>query len=330
MRKIIIILFLTFIACQEESLYDIQPSEIRSNYLRFDSFEEFHSTLEHLSKLNIQELKAFEDNNGFTSFYSKCENIYVKLRDNEYFSKEEMIQEINKYDKYVELLEIEGEIELETKLSSSLLKFLLNKDRIIEIEGDIYKVFDNSIAKGGTESLQELIELEEAGQIINGNYPKIELVNANHSSFRKDAQYIIPYYNMGFYSAEQNKRRVKMQIHIYQVTPNNLTDIYCDHIIRPQKKILGVWYRYTAEIDAQIRLRYDYTSDGTNWDDSGIAYLIDQETNNFTNYDHVVLLDDVVPDSYFHIGGMDCWATTDDITNYATATQNASICPPIE
>ncbi len=330
MRKFILLFAcVLLISCQDEIdiLKDNEIPEV--NYLKLSSVEELSKTLEDLVNLSNSELRAFEEMNDYISFNSKCNDVYDFIRNTEFETLDEMYHVFDSYNKYVEIIDDEGMMEACTKVSNSPLKYIINEDQIIQIGDSLYKVLSNYIVKAKIEEYKFLKCLNEKDIPNISDNPKFDVYKSNSLSLKKDVTY-----NAGYDHVKRstelnnNNRRVKMRIHIYQVWPLGVSDIWCDHRIAAQRQILGVWFNYNAEIDAQIKIRYDYRDNWGVWHTLFEDLFYDGvEEDVIENHVHICLHNSMVSDSWFHFGGYDCYATTDDITNSAILTANTSILP---
>lgn len=308
------ILFLN--SCKDDIIDLNTEADINGKYLKFGSIEEVYTELDHILSLDRNELTQYEETQGFESFYRKSEEIYDLLLNKQFGSQEEIFNDFAKYKKYVEIVEEDGVYEAVTRLSSSVLKYVLNEDQIVQVGPSLFKVFSADIVKTELQNYQKLMHLEELDLQRMTENSEFEVVKNEKYSIKKDVANNAGYGGRND-SPEQSKRRVKLELYMNQVWPWGVSDAGCEHTITPQKKILGIWFNYNATIIAEIKYRYDYKDELDVWHTDDITFTYNQYDDKIFYRYHVYLYNYMVNDNYFHFRGYDCTATTNDISNSA-------------
>ncbi|MBN2521589.1 MAG: hypothetical protein JXB17_13840 [Bacteroidales bacterium] len=312
---------LTFVinSCSKDDTHEFNDGAVKSEILRFESIEEYNNTMNKVLLFNYDQLKAWEKSKGFKSFGRTCDELYSNINPENFKSVEEVKTFVASNNEYLQLIEdVGGELTLETILYKSPNRYFINKDKMFQINETVYKIFDKGIASTKIDKINKLRTIDENSLLSYNNDPDIRLMNVNggSSSTRlKDAAY-----NCGTndddYESSGNDR-THMWIECYEMDiwdePNQIiagTTVSTYFLIRPYKRILGIWYWCKRTISADIKTRLDYYVFG-NWyndlctyhengkKDSKLEGLITFWASTF-----------YWVDTYVHFGGYDCWADT--------------------
>lgn len=316
MRNLLLIsLCVILVSCKSDFITDPNADPMalsESSFLKFSSIEELNGRLEVLMNQNDLELKQTEEKQGFYSFYRKSEEIYGLLRDQKYENQDDIYSAFAKYSQFVEIIDSDGELEAETKLSKSMYKYVINVDRMVQIEEDVYKVFDDYLVSAKANKYQSLLRLNESdvlnldensGFKVFKSKVLFQHKNTGHSTSHGDIDW----------SAEQSKRRVKLEIELDWEG----IQLWRIHRIAAQKKVLAIWWNYKADISTEIKWRYDYYGSGYGpWVTHSEKYTYDEVYEDVILWGRGRYFESSDTDD-FHFRGFDCTATTDDISNSA-------------
>jgi len=313
MKKIILLLISMIIFSCQNDLDDIKlidPSE--KVFLVFDSFKELNGTLELLTSQNDEILNQRSDVQGFISFHKKSEEIYDLLRNMKYETQKDVFYAFENNNRYVEIIEIDGELEAEPKLSKSIYKYVINEDRIVQVGDSLYKIFDKCIVTTSTSNYQAILQLEDADIQKLAEKNSFTVHNSNTIFQAKTTGHPVDWGDIDK-SDEQSKRRVKLEIELY----TGGVQLWREFRIAAQKKILGIWFNYNTDITAEIKWRVDFYGIGYGpWDTMSEKYTYDEVYEDVLLVGRAVYFESTDDDDY-HFRGYDCTATTDDITNSA-------------
>lgn len=232
-------------------------------------------------------------------------------------SQSDVFEAFEKHNKFVEIVNDNGEYEAVEKLSGSVFKYFINEDQILQIGDQLYKVFDNNFIVTDLCNYDDLINISEF------DIPRIN-VNSDYEVHtykilftKKNTGHPVSY---GYEdkSGEQNKRRVKLTVDLHWAA----VSLWRKHRIAPQKKVFGIWWNYNAIIDAEIKWRYDFNIYGT-WHTESEKYTYDGVNEDVILVERPIYFESSNTDD-FHFRGFDCTATTSDLTVSADVEFNTS------
>jgi hypothetical protein len=291
-RFIIILLSIFTLSCQKE-LVDIDSDDTTQNpYLKFKSIDDVYKT--YTDAQSIEELEEYAKNQGINSFYSKSHQIYENLRDDvDYQTIEDLLIAFKKNEKFVELVNEDGEYEAVEKLSYSMFKYFINEDQIFQAGDSIFKVFEDNIVKTDRQNMSEILKLNESDIESIKENREYNLQQVKKISIKKNIADYDEYHNVDK-SKSVNGKRVKFEIHVILITPLDAGRMYR---IAPQKFILA-WFNYNADVTGYLKWRINYTDHSGNWGQSLAEHYIFDKT------------DDVIGGNYEFFQG---WTDSNDI-----------------
>ncbi|MDD2277893.1 MAG: hypothetical protein PHF25_08380 [Candidatus Margulisbacteria bacterium] len=232
----------------------------KNEMLVFNSMEEYNAAIDKTISFNHEELLAWEEQKGFTSYGRKCEEIYFSINFDEFNSIDEIQHEVSKHSEYLTLVKDENnEYILEHYLFNNPARYIINSDRIIQVGDNVYKVFENSYAFTNIKYSDELIKLEENAITKEPENSKITILNNNSPITSKNAAYRC---GSGEFSGRVTvgRDRTKLTIGAHQPPGTPSASVArCYYIVRPYKKTLGVWYWVSGRtMSASINLALNY------------------------------------------------------------------------
>ena len=174
MRKLYLIatvVAISLVACNKKSDLvgntDLSVSQnAPKNIMRFDSYEalslEIDRSLERAS-LPVM-MRAKGETNGFVSFGTLADMAYedIALMQDEYKSIEEVRAAVAKYPDYLQLIQDEnGEYEVVEILENSSTRYIVNEDKMFQVQTDLVKTLDNYIVTTSVQNYKELLSVSE-------------------------------------------------------------------------------------------------------------------------------------------------------------------------
>jgi len=150
---------LLFYGCRKDKVLNDGNKLIKqyvTNGMRvFDGMEDLHAEIDKVIAMDEQELQEYEDEINFLSFGRKAETIYYNIIEpyldaNEGLSAEQADYYISQYPEYLETMTVvfvEGEEEYEfvPKYDGNIFRYIMNENRMFQIQGIVYKVFYNVV-----------------------------------------------------------------------------------------------------------------------------------------------------------------------------------------
>jgi len=331
MKKILfIVCCVALISCEKNS-QDLIINDIQDQFVpQFSSMEEVNSTISMLINMNQNERIEWEKAHGYKSFHTKCEEVYAKVMAIEFESQKEALEKIAEYPDYLQILENNGELEVESVLYNSIFKYIIDENGFFRVENMFYKVYDQGIVGTTKSNLQSLRELD--GSEINSikSDPSFDVINLSNLSFTKDAAYDAGRSDDDVSDKQKydgRYRRVKLEIEVIRTKAMGITRIDYRRIITPQQRIAYIWWRYTVpnvSADMDVRVDYELSPAGSpvDWDDEQVTEIL-SENNSDRIFKNDIIYQSVYEENLdYHFGGFDCKATTSHIGNYAIVREN--------
>ena len=167
-----------FWACQKEDVDNTQIKQKSFNangLMYFSNFDEFLNTIDELYAMDFDELCAYENTNGYTSFGRESEEVYYNSLEVDSLSTDEEIQSfVNAHSDFVQIYtDYDGEQLYVPILFDHPFRYIINNNRMFQIGDIIYKVFNSGIASilnSSTNSYEMLLNLSESDlEFIDSN-----------------------------------------------------------------------------------------------------------------------------------------------------------------
>jgi len=180
---VIVVAGTVFYACKKDMDNSMLKSHksFSSNMRTFASMEELFVEVEKVISMDVQEIENYEKTIGFCSFGRMTNDIYYPIVEpiveNELdFSIDQAREYVMQYPKYLEIITDEdGEYEFVQKYRCELFRYIMNEDRLFQVDENIYKVFNEvvistTVEKAGIlsaiteESIDRIIQEIDNGQ----------------------------------------------------------------------------------------------------------------------------------------------------------------------
>lgn len=333
MKKILLLISCVILISCEKNSQDLILTDIQDQSVpQFSSMEEVYSTISMLIEMNQNERIEWEKAYGYKSFHTKCEEVYALVRDSKFETKEEVFAKVAEYGDYLQILEDDGEFEVENVLYNSIYKYIVDENRFFRTENMVYKVFEQAIVGTNESNFQSLCDLSGEEISTVSADPAFDVIVSTYLTSKKDVAY-----NAGRSKTDKsdkqkyNKkyRRVKLEISLYRTKALGSTRIDYERIITPQYRSAWIWWRYTVpnvSADMDARVDYEESPAGSgDWENEQVTEIL-SENNSDRIFENDIIYQSVYEENLdYHFGGYDCTATTSHISNYAEVKKNAAI-----
>lgn len=296
-------IFISLLSCARKETNSLgNDSIIPSNeeIVKYDNFQQLLVISEALFSMTRSELIDYEIGNGYESFGRKSEEFYESINFENFKTNEEILAFVQANSNYIELVEDgDGEMYIEPIHARSPFKYLMNEDCIMEIDGAIYKVFEDGLV-----ATNENIELLKA---LDGKSCKIASGNNNFRIIPYTNEIVTKATNCGYHhEARQtvSRDRVLLELDISNVASS--PPIHQGRVtIRPYKKTLGVWYWCSRTISYNINVAVYLSQSGK------IEKFYRSGEQYDSKIEFVMFGGTGYTSSYF--AGFNCWATTPSV-----------------
>ncbi len=315
LNKITFIIFLIlFNSCTKEQSEQNVDVFLGNNMLVFKTAEEYYAAVEKTIKLNYDELKDWEETQGFKSYGRTCEEIYFSIKPDQLNTIDDIHDVVRKYSSFLTLVKDENnEYVLEHFLFNNPLRYIINNNKMFQVKDIVYKVFETFYVYTNYENINELIKFDESDLFLNNNKFNISLVNNTSIIDSKD---VPNFCGVGEYeddvTVNDNKTRLTIGVHQPPAGAPGWSVARCYYIVRPLKKTLGIWFWVTGRtMSASIKIALDYRIPG-GWDRQLLL-------NSYHNVAASKFEGEGIQWVYFgqtdynltvHFGAYDCWATS--------------------
>lgn len=318
----------------QNSYFSIEKKNVSSHKMVFNDAEEYVSTIRFLYKANHEERIAWEESKGFVSLGRASDEMYLSLN-KEKLTVEDLRKIIDLYPGYFQLLQEEnGEYTFESALWDNIDRYLVNKDMIYQIGNTVYKVLNSGTVSSSLRNEAELKLINDFNIESYQNKPQYN-INWNSRCMKrtlKDSEN-----NFGRFCDQRstnNNDRTYLQINISSANlpgPPNSTLEETKFLVRPYKKILGIWYFCQRTISCNIVVVTDYPFYTTS---NSFSWLEHLQTEYYEpgKEDYVVsgvLSSSMISLGFYaspitHFAGYDCWGDTPS-TNPVVISINTQI-----
>ncbi|MDR2906430.1 MAG: hypothetical protein LBU91_00355 [Bacteroidales bacterium] len=247
---------ITFTSCQK--MDEETKQAVVEEILSVNSVEEYNDLLAQVEKMTDEEFAQWEQQRGFTSFYTQAQKAYAGLDIDNVQTEEEVFEYVKNNAQFLQLTPDGEDYTLETTLSkySTATQRVLNQDQTIQIGNDFIKVFKTGTAKTAIENKQDLVNMADEDFDVLTTNDKIE-VTRNLLPRTRD---ILEKAHTSRIEDDEEKNRLYAGIEIkWRVPVGDLIEHTIEYTIRPYKKTLGVWFYCSRTIEASIYLEYSYT-----------------------------------------------------------------------
>ena len=184
MKKLInnilaVVIAIGFIACDKSDVIVINesvPQNVPKNIMRFDSSESLLMAIERSLEMAAlpaeMRLKRGNTSDEFVSFGELADMAYeeVALLQDEYQSLDEVRAAIAVYPDYLQLVDLgDGEYAVETKLYESATRYIINEEKMYQVEETLVKTLEEATIFTGVEKYGLLVNINDI-DIANATY----------------------------------------------------------------------------------------------------------------------------------------------------------------
>ena len=240
----------SLISCQDENFLESSSQDI----LKFESEEEYLSTVQSTVEMNHDELKKWELANNFNSKAIESLSFYRSVNFEKFKSKEELIDFVESNSSYLQIIDEDGELYVETVNQKGADRFILNKDNMYQIGDKYYKAYAEGVISGEKEQYQYLKNMDKGEflSILENNNMKdeVHVVNRRIKS-NSISESSVSRSNCGNKITGRNTSNRDRTKTLVEVSGKDEGDhvVYTTRLlVRPYKKTLGVWYHASRTI----------------------------------------------------------------------------------
>jgi len=217
-----------------------------TNIMRFDSYEalsrEIDRTLEMMSMSDRLMRAPGQGTNGFVSFGELADMAYenVAQYQDDYKSIEDVRAAVAQHSNYLQLVQDEnGEYFVETKLSHRATKYVINEDKMYQVQDTLIKVLENGIVQTTVDKYNKLMSINEENVLNFLGDKDIKVAMETDLVYGQEKEPEWPCYSMGLV---YHLNKIKMNYDVKTIKVGNYNR---DHMLR-------VWVRiqflsYTQE-----------------------------------------------------------------------------------
>jgi len=263
-----------FWACEKENVDNslIKQKSFNSNGLMyFSNQEEFANTMDMLLAMDFDELCAYEDSLGYTSYGRECEELYYNSIEGEdsLTSDEEIENFVSEHSNFLNTTtDFDGEELYVPILFDHPFRYVLNENKMFQIGDMIFKVYNSGIVSTNYQNLSALINLQE--NELSSIEPTSVFSYAPASepyiypnNIQKDAAHNLGGFLISASVNSSNTERVRIKIErlAYYGTDYEIgyyLDLYGFVEIRGFRKIGKWWCNGTRHISHEINVTTHY------------------------------------------------------------------------
>jgi len=229
-----------------------QPINIQDGIPIFNSNDELLEAVK-ISFINSKEQRViWEEQNGIISFGTYCDKLYHSIDFDNIESSEEVFSFVRENNSYLQLIENDnGEYILETMLPTSSYRYVVNMDRMYQVNNKIYKIYEKGIAVAMEEDIELLKSASD--ELINKftTIYNIEFMPFDVETTQKATSEWCG--NTFFHDDKINgNNKTYFSLELEQNTQSWGTTSFVHYYIRPYKKTLGIWFYCSRTISWDI------------------------------------------------------------------------------
>lgn len=289
----------------------INRSEI-TGILRIEGVEQMQEIVSTLDSLDYDGIIAFQQEHGYHSWGTACEDIYAAMDSTRLSDTTYVINYVAANSDYLELLpDSANDRILVPKYTDYLGYYIINENRMFIYNDTIYKIFTTGfLFSDEMDKYSEMIEIEE--EDLEGlGQDGYTFVSADYSFIGnnnlKDSQS-----NCGEeieYRSTNGSNRLRA---VLLICPNSYNTLIGGYNLRPFKKIGGIWFRARRTINTTVNpMRFDfYGYLSTNWSDIQLNFT---EIHQLSYKESRTWVWKANTGGSYHIGGFIFWADTPDV-----------------
>jgi hypothetical protein len=136
---------------------------VSANIRVFNSDDDVLAEVNKISEMSFVDLCAYENSIGFNSFGKNADFAYdiLKEQDENFKSIADVRNALTTHSEYLQLLENNEEYTLETKLYDSPFKYIVNNEKMYQVQDTLVKVLENAVISAPIENYEILLSLDE-------------------------------------------------------------------------------------------------------------------------------------------------------------------------
>lgn len=258
--------------CSDNNVGIINEPETTTGMLVFRDYDEYFEAIQKVKSLQPDELKAWEEAQGFSSFGRHCDELYSIINPDAFETINEIKTFVEQNSQYLELVELEsGEYVLEVALDNHLNRHIINKDKMFVIGSSVYKIYSDGVAKAGIahkdvlkncRSLEEVKKFVTTKQKTTDQYPEIKVKN-----IVGPGTFLATKWN----EKDRDALRLTISLDYLHATEMNVhggADIPVTYVnnfvrIRGYRKNAGIWMHTQTSLSADFRVLANYNGTDT-------------------------------------------------------------------
>ena len=244
--------------------------------LRFNSAEEFRETQEKVLAMSEAERREWEQQQGFKSYATKCEELFEELEAKGINSDEDIYNFVKENSDYFFIREEDGEKYLTSYLEFSSYYRFVDENRMLQIGDNIIKAFDDGIISAPIEEQENLLNVTSFYEPARECFYYFEYSFGGLFPDSKDADDGCDCSREEIIARKTNgNERTYVRCYIDNATiltgdsgydsflySQGLRNVCYIMKVRPYKRILGVWYwcrrTITYNVNYSVYDNYNY------------------------------------------------------------------------
>lgn len=264
LKTVLLVMALLAIFCACEKDEDVQQSTSKTDdlfkgvsrdILYFENYEEFNEELDFVMNLDETELKVWEDQKGFKSIASFCEDKAFSIDIDEFETDEQFIEFLKENEPYLKSeIDENGEENIEPKFFDYRARYFLNFDKMYQIGNRVYKEFENGTLSCFVSNESVLKDIENPENYINVEgfiYNKIIETELKVESCGASL----------YHGGSGNRRKIRMTLKSYDVYQYS-TSWKWQFITEPRKKRAGRWYSSSQTMTVDLKCVVSFKKNG--------------------------------------------------------------------
>lgn len=310
-----LIFLLTFglFSCSKDDLVDQNLKNSISDIFYFADDATHNDIRNKVLAMNLDELRAYEDSLGYCSFGRKCDEIYNNIDEDEFLSEEDITKFVEMNSEYLQFIDIDGELYLETVLYDNPNRYLINDDKVFQIGEYVYKVFADGMVRTNQNYKGELLQLSGDSLPYLKIYDEnLTVIQRNVVSFECDTK--DDAYNCGTYASDDlvvGSEKIFIRIMVedeikYFANGDPYTKWTSSCVAKPYRKTLNRWYGCGRHITYEFNVAVDTDDQVGN---TTRTFLHHSGTNVSSREIEVTNAGEIYGISFCHFGGYDCNAS---------------------
>ena len=223
-----------FVGCNKEKAenkaYEPQATPIEG-MLHFNSAEEFLETRKAVLAMSETERHDWEQQQGFKSYATKCEELFEDFEAKGINSDEDIYNFVKENANDFCITNRDGELYLESQLEYSVFYRFANEQQMISIDNNMLKVFKEGVVMGLNCDKEKLLSIKSFDDADAFNYERLKstIVEMKDSNTKKEAR-----------ATNGNDRTL---IELYLTTmPVPAYPYSIVYLVRPYHRVMGIWY----------------------------------------------------------------------------------------